>query len=315
MDNSEINEDQHQIYLWVMKKCGIDHEGVAHSYVFEESISEVHTVIESSVPVQQEQIKSLVVLPEMSNQVYIAFTDQQAELLAELVASLGAQSESNDALVPGYVSTTDIDPLRKAGWQGFCILPPDSIFDGFDRDLPLNDEIFEFQIVVLLSEAEYDEAIKAGVQCVEEAIEKGSKVIHHFVPGSGGKARLGKASSKRPAQSQSIAFPEVNAIPDLPELPDFDAVVDQVAPPLEEPAISPTSPKRDLKSLLNLQGEKQVIGETIVGTFLLIGGLAASFLLFNSSMAAMAIFPLLFSLAGVITLRGAYKESKTIDHG
>lgn len=313
MDNSEINEDQHQIYLWVMKKCGIENEGVAHSYLFEESISEVHTVIESTVAVQQEEIHSLVVLPEMSNQVYIAFTDQQPDLLAELVASLGAQSESNDALHPGYVSTTDSDQLKQAGWYGFCILSPEHIFDSFDRDLPLNDELFEFQIVALLNEAEYDQAIKSGVQCIESAIENGTKVLHHFTPGAGGKARLGKANRKRPTTSQAIAFPDVNAIPDLPELPDFDAVVDQVAPAFEDP-VTPPPREKNLKALLNLQGEKQVIGETIMGTFLVIGGLAASYLLFNSSMAATAIFPLLFSGAGIFTLREAYKESKTIEH-
>lgn len=162
-DSIQLSEDQHDIYLEVVMWAKTNSEATLEICEIEGSVSELHIVAFFALEDELSGSYLTTTLPAISNQIYLFLTDTFPGQFYKIVAQFDADSESNDSLKPGHLTTLTDDNLIQRGWYGIAILPISAAFEQFPDKSVLNGDSFEFSLLVFLTKEEYNIAMRHGV--------------------------------------------------------------------------------------------------------------------------------------------------------
>lgn len=306
----ELSDLQKQLYRYTLDQASLSEDAVVKHYHIEDAINEEHSIVYSEILERSPTIFGICSLPDISTQVFVTFTDDDPEELGQVVAEMSAQSEVNDALAEGSVTELSHPYLQKAGWVGSILLNMDQLLPEFANETVVDDETFEFHLVVLLTQKEMAIANdEDGLTKLKEHWRKHPRNFFSFDPASPIASLLNPAD----VALNQVHFEE--KVETVPDLPDFESIAEEPAPKAESNPI-PTIPvepiTNKLKRWVSLQGKRQVVGETVLGTVMLVGGLLSTAGFLYNGAAIASVIPTFFAMAGAVTLNSALKESRAL---
>ena len=304
----ELSSLQNSIFSLLSSKASLSDDSVVKTYEVEDAINDEYGVVFSEILERKPTVYGLCSLPDISTKVFVGFTDDDPEKLGEILAHLSAQSEVNDAMDEGYLARIEQSDYRDAGWYGTILLSLTELLSDFDNKASFEDEEFDFHLVIPLNKEEYKLTQENGVQALKAQWQQQPRALFSFQFDAPATSLLNPDD----IVLNQVHFEE--KVEEVPELPDFESIetapTQQPAQPTPAAPIEPVTEK--LKRWMSIQGKKQVIGETILGTIMLVGGLIGLFgFVYNEQIIA-SLIPSVFALAGGITLVGAFRESQAL---
>lgn len=307
----ELSDLQKQLYRYTLDQASLSEDAVIKHYHIEDAINEEHSIVYSEILERNPTIFGICSLPEISNQVFITFTDNDPEELGQIIAEMSAQSEVNDALQEGSITEMDHPYLTQAGWVGSVLLTMDQLLPEFANTTEIEEESYDFHLVVLLTENELNIARdEDGLAKLKDHWRRSPRNLFSFDPSTPVTSLLNPADV---ALNQVHFEEKVDTVPDLP---DFESIAEEepiaAAPTNAIPNIPIEPLTNKLKRWVSLQGKRQVIGETVLGTVMLVGGLLSTAGFLYNGAAIASVIPTFFALAGAVTLNSALKESRAL---
>jgi hypothetical protein len=189
MANAQPSHTQQALYRYVMQKAPICREATLTPFHFQGTFSDHHLVATTRLEGQQNAHLTLF-LPELSNTVFMAVTDTYPESFTELVASFGAESESNDALTLGYAERLDTPVLSQFGWDAILLTSPKQILKDFPSQTLVNGEEYDFVLLTLITNDEYTYWRKNGYRELMERLGANKRDFFRFHQKTVGNARV-----------------------------------------------------------------------------------------------------------------------------
>ncbi|MBL4867413.1 MAG: suppressor of fused domain protein [Pseudomonadales bacterium] len=363
MDTIELTQEQHDIYVFAMEQSPLSANANLKNYHFDEAVTDDHVVAYARMGAEEQNAWGILALPEISTKVFVGITDSDPETYSELLASFEAESEVNDAIGLGHIAAVKKDFFTQAGWSGILMTRVSDLVDGFPDSEALNGEIYDFHLVVPITQEEMIYGQRNGGEALIEKMHQNQRDFFTFFQSPildenvSPKPEVVKPSnSNTPDQNtptdlitDNIAREE-EAIPAPPlalsdkDLPEFEDLAQQKIDltDLESTAVqnpiskqiagklaqffdmddesAATGPKEETSQQQKITSHKywhvskknQVIGETIIGTLLLVGGAFFSGQLYSSNYGILSIFTAVFSVAGLIILVSAFKDSQAL---
>jgi len=161
MTPTQPSRTQQAIYRFVMQHAPVSREATLTPYTFAGAVSDQYLTATARLHGSKQAFLTLA-FPQLSSKVFIAVTDDYPESFAELAASSGAESESNDALAIGHAEPLDSPLLSQFGWDAVLMTSPSQILKGFPDAALIGQENYEFVLLTLITKQELLHWRKAG---------------------------------------------------------------------------------------------------------------------------------------------------------
>jgi len=287
-------------------------------------------------------------LPSVSNQIYLILTDHNPEEICSLVAKYDADSESDDSLSAGHLSIIREKKLKAKGWHGITILPISVAFQHFPNKATINDDAFEFNLLITLTEDEYNYALKHTPELLIKYFFENNRAISlsHPTKQYNATGKTTNASSSQQTSTPSHDIPQTfsqrterattrtssTAAFNTKEsttashrtktkTPHSESDDDQTS---ESTLIDAKNKIPKWQQLLFMMGvekdektqrvknpeQLQHIVEIVIGSIFILSGTILGFIFLASHVRGAFLAPILFASIGALTLISAFRSSK-----
>ncbi len=335
------NQQQQDLYAFIVQHAPIPATAHFQTCQIASALSLDHLVAYADIGPSGINATLIVSLPEHSNQVYIAITDHFHPAFCELVARFDAESESNDA-VEIHSSIRLRNPFfNQVGWHAILFAHVAELIENFPETAKINNEHYVFKLITCLTQNEFEFAQRRGsIALLQELYRQRRNFLKFIQPNwnfisdktlaaepadtvsyeptneihltqRNSYSRAIRAAIQQQKAGYSAQTPAIPQDSQLIQAVEF--VVAQVLSSLGIEAKTENAGKpRPTKGFkfLPVSDKMFMMGEIILGTSLLVGGIVVGLLLLKTRFPAASIFPGIFATAGIVTLIGAYLSRK-----
>lgn len=145
---------QRSLYQFIAGRLPVSQPSLRR-YPIRDSFSE-HYWAASGVLQNSKSARLTVSLPELSHTVFLCVSGGLTAVFEQLLCDISAKSECNDAYQAGYAHRLVDHTLNQFGWQALLFVNAKEFFNKIPESLNIGGEVFDFILVLPITETEYD---------------------------------------------------------------------------------------------------------------------------------------------------------------